>query len=279
MACPVLAVAGELEQRPRIVVVATDFSPQSLYAAETVLPLLAEEAEVHVVHVWQPSATADPTTCAVEEEYVRSLPERLTRFVSALHVPAGVAVHTVVREGRTVSQLVAYAQDHHADVIVSGRQGLNPIARFFVGSVSTALLRASTCSVLITPEPRFADLDRIRRLLFGTSESRSSGDWAEQLDAFTRRNSGRRTTLEVDDPAIGAQTQEHGYPLAGASYDPHDRRVELMLGEATAGRVHLTRNIGGVDSVAVLTGPSGQDVGLRVKHGHGQTLLTFGAES
>jgi hypothetical protein len=34
------------------------------------------------------------------------------------------------------------------------------------------------------------------------------GDWGAQLDAFSRRNVGRRGTLEVDDPEIGAQAQE-----------------------------------------------------------------------
>jgi nucleotide-binding universal stress UspA family protein len=276
--CPVLAVAGELAHRPRVVVVGTDFSPQSLYAAETVLPLLEEGAVVHVVHVWQPSAAGDPTVFAVEDEYARTLPGRLDRFVAALHVPDGVTVRSEVREGRCVSRLLAFAEEHHADLIVAGRQGINPIARFFIGSVTTSLLRGATCSVLVTPEPSLAELDRIRRALGGTSESRKPHDWAEQLDGFTRRNTGRRTKLEVDDPAIGAQTQETGYPFVGASYDAHDRRVELMLGESHAGRVHLSRSIGGVDSVAVVTEPSGRDAGLRIGHGSGQTLLTFVAE-
>ena len=229
--CPVLAVSGELDHRPRVVVVGTDFSPQSLYAAETVMPLLAEGAVVDVVHVWQPSAAADPTVFAVEDEYARTLPGRIARFIAALHVPHGVTVRSELREGRCVPQLLACAHEHHADLIVAGRQGLNPIARFFVGSVTASLLRGATCSVLVTPEPSFADLDRIRRALLGTSESRKPRDWTEQLDAFTRRNTGRRT-----------------------------------------------RSIGGVDSVAVLTEPSDSDVGPRIEHGPGQTLLTFVAE-
>lgn len=150
--CPVLAVAGELEHRPREVVVATDFSPQSMHAARTVLPLLADGAVLHVVHVWQPSATADPTAFVVEEEYARAITGRLARFVADLHAPSGVTVRTAVREGRCAAQLIAYADRHHADLIVAGRHGLNTIARFFVGSVTTALLRGATCSVLVTPE-------------------------------------------------------------------------------------------------------------------------------
>jgi nucleotide-binding universal stress UspA family protein len=151
--CPVLAVAGELERRPRTVVVGTDFSPQSLHAAEVVLPLLAEDAVVHVVHVWQPTASTDPTVYDVEEEYARALVPRMAHFVAALHAPAGVTVRSELREGRCAPQLLAAAEEHHADLIVAGRQSLSAIARFFVGSVTSALLRAATTSVLVTTGP------------------------------------------------------------------------------------------------------------------------------
>ena len=48
-----------------------------------------------------------------------------------------------------------------------------------------------------------------------------------------------------------------------------------MLGLPLANSPHLTRSIGGVDSIAVLTSPTGADLGLRISHGEGQTLLTF----
>jgi nucleotide-binding universal stress UspA family protein len=150
--CPVLAVAGELEYRPREVVVATDFSPQSMHAARAALPLLDERAAIHVVNVWQPSATADPTVFAVEDEYARTITTRLARFVADLHAPPGMTVDAMVREGRRAAQIIACAEQHHADLIVAGRHGLNTIALFFVGSVTTALLRGATCSVLVTPE-------------------------------------------------------------------------------------------------------------------------------
>jgi nucleotide-binding universal stress UspA family protein len=150
--CPVLAVAGELEHRPHEVVVATDFSRQSLDAARAVLPLLADGAVLHVVHVWQPSVTGDPTVFVVEEEYAHSIAPRLARFIDDLHLPSGVTVFTAIREGRCAAQLLHYAEEHHADLIVAGRHGLSTFARFFVGSVTTALLRGSTCSVLVMPD-------------------------------------------------------------------------------------------------------------------------------
>jgi hypothetical protein len=99
--------------------------------------------------------------------------------------------------------------------------------------------------------------------------------WSEVLDDFTRRNVGRRTKLEIDDPEIGAQSQELDYPLLGVTFDPIDDRVEIMVGELGAGEPHLSRSVGDVHSLNVLTNRDGQDVALRLTHGAGQTILTL----
>jgi hypothetical protein len=101
-------------------------------------------------------------------------------------------------------------------------------------------------------------------------------EWSRALDEFTRRNVGRRGVLEVDDPEIGAQAQEHDYPLLGATYDRNDGRVELMFGELGDRDRHLSRSIGNVGRIDVLTDERGRDIALRIGHGAGQTLLTFG---
>ena len=150
--CPVLAVTGELQRRPRGVVVATDFSPQSMHAARAALPLLERGATLHVVHVWQPTITDDPQVLAIEKMYARSITARLVRFVADLRTPPGVSVRTEVREGRGATQLIEYANEHRADLIVAGRRGPDAIAQSFVGSVTTSLLRGATCSVLVAPE-------------------------------------------------------------------------------------------------------------------------------
>jgi nucleotide-binding universal stress UspA family protein len=150
--CPVLAVGGELQRRPREVVVATDFSPQSMHAARTALPLLASGATLHVLHVWQPTTTDDPQVLGIEKMYARSITARLVRFVADLRTRPGVSVRTAVREGRAATQLIAYANEHRADMIVAGRRGPDTIAHAFVGSVATSLLRGATCSVLVAPE-------------------------------------------------------------------------------------------------------------------------------
>lgn len=233
---------------------------------------------MHLVHVWEPSTSTEPPVFEIEKEYRSALPTRFARFVSALNVPAGITVRTETREGKVAPQLIAFAESRHADLVVAGRHGLNLIARFLVGSVTTAIVRGATRSVLVTPEPSAAELDRLQRELTGASMRQTPETWARVLTEFARRNDGRRTTLEVDDPDIGAQTQESGYALIGASYDHHDDRIELMLGVPRAGGPHLTRSIAGVTFLSILTDSTGHELGLCIRHGQGQTLLMLAPE-
>jgi hypothetical protein len=70
-------------------------------------------------------------------------------------------------------------------------------------------------------------------------------------------------------------TQVSGYALLGVAYDPHDARLEVMLGTTFPGQPHLTREIGGIDAVTVVADRDGWDLGLRVRHGRGETQIAF----
>jgi len=98
------------------------------------------------------------------------------------------------------------------------------------------------------------------------------GQWAEMLRAFSNRNAGRRTILEVDTPDYGAQEEEVDYPLWGVTFDPHDDRVQIMLGDQGSVDRHLTHSIGMPTAIDVLS-ERGRDRALRIVHDGGQTLL------
>ena len=274
-ACPVLAVSADIHVPFRNVVVATDFSPASIKGVEAIVPLLTTGSVVHLVHVWEPSAVHDARLRTLDEAYAAALTDKFRRLLEILALPSGIAVKEEVLEGRASERLLDYANAHNADVVVAGRQGLNLLTRLVVGSVTEALLRGSKRSVLIAPAPTFAELDHFRRLITGTSASGTPEEWAVQLDAFTRRNRGRRAVVEVDDLALGAQVLEAGYPFQGVTFDPHDERVELMLGDGRGSSPHVTRGIGDVQSVAIATDGRGRDTALLISHPPGQTLLTF----
>jgi nucleotide-binding universal stress UspA family protein len=272
---PVLAVAGELRTLPRVAVAAVDFSPSSIAAVQAALTLLADGATLYLVHAWWCFDVDVPALRARDEAYERSLPALFERLESALRISRSVTLKRVSLPGEVPDELLSFANAKGAELLVAGRQGHGVIERLLVGSVTTALLRGATCSVLVGPVPSIADTDRLQRHVSGTFEGRAPEEWAVQLDGFTRRNYGRPTALEVDDPRIGAQSQETGYALIGATYDPHDRRVELMLGEQAGAVKHLTRTIADVSSVAVLSDARDRDVALRIAHGDGQTVLKF----
>ena len=273
--CPVLAVSPSYNLTFDTVMIATDFSPASAWAAESVMPLLTNGATIHLVHVWQPIALNDVKWRAIDEQYARSLPEKFRRFRTILHAPAGVTIKEEVREGRTPELLLQFAAAHHVDLIVAGRQGMNALTRLFVGSTTTTLLRTAACSLLIAPEPPVPDADRLQRLLTGVAEVRKPESWTVQLDDFTRQNRGRIANVEMDDLDLGAQVMESGFAFQGASYDERDDRVVLMLAGSGDLMQHVTRSIGGVKWVAIGTDADGRDFALRIDHGSGQTLLTF----
>jgi len=79
----------------------------------------------------------------------------------------------------------------------------------------------------------------------------------------------------VDDPSIGAQVQESGLALVGATYDPHDRHVSLMFGDDARHEVHLSRSLDHVRTVAVSSDPRDVDRALYIESDAGATLLTF----
>ena len=272
-AVPVLAVASGMAHTPARIVIAVDFSETSLRAARLALEVAAPNATLYLAHV-------GPRDSMLHEwngwglSYKDDAGDALQKMREQLHIPTGMTVQRVLLQGDPATELLAFAASVNADLIASGSHGHGFVARMLVGSVTTRILRCSTCSVLCVPHA--AAMTRARITVEpSTVMIIDRPEWSERLDEFTKRNVGRRGTLEVDDPDIGAQAQEHDYPLLGATYDPHDGRVELMFGELGDVGRHLTRSIGDVDEIDTLTNERGQDIALRIAHGAGQTLLTF----
>jgi nucleotide-binding universal stress UspA family protein len=270
---PVFAVATGLDHAPGRIVVAADFSETSLRAARLALDVAAPGATIYLTHV----APRDSSVSGWQgwgDTYKQDAGDALAKTRAQLKVPSDFTVQNVVLQGDPATELLAFAASVNADLIATGSHGHGFVARMLIGSVTTRIVRCSTCSVLTVPHQ--AVMSRVRTTVEpAVTLSLVHAEWAHQLDEFTRRNLRRRGVLEVDDPEIGAQAQEFDYPLLGATFDIHDQRVDLMFGEGGAGRHHLTRGISGVTSIDVLRGDAGEDLAIRIGHGAGQTLLTF----
>jgi nucleotide-binding universal stress UspA family protein len=273
--CPILAVGEHAPELPRIAVVATDFSPESIHAAKVALTMLADGAMVYLVHVWSRVEAVFPNAvlATFNDRYAATLPEKFAHVRRALGPADRFTVETLAVEGRPADLVLAVAHSMRADLVVAGTHGRGVVERWLLGSTSSALLRGAECSVLLAPPPPIVERMELVREMTGTSSVREPADWDAELRAFVDRNRDRPTALEVDDPALGAQVQERGLALVGASYDPHERQVALMFGDAER-RVHFTRNLARIRSVAVTSGPR-DDRALWIESEDGATLVTF----
>jgi hypothetical protein len=198
----------------------------------------------------------------------------LRRVHDQLRVPRGMSVQEILLQGDPATELLGFASSVNADLIATGSHGRGFIGRMLLGSVTTRIFRCSTCSVLCVPHAAAMTQARV------SGEPRpvemlADGVWAPELAEFSRRNLGRRGTLEIDDLDIDAQAQVFDFPLAGVDWDAHDRKVQIMLGDASTGGRHLTHSVSGVTSIGVLRDVHGRDVSLRVAHGMGLTVFTF----
>jgi len=269
---PVLAVPEYSSSLPKHAIVGVDFSEGSIRAAKAVLRFIAADGVLELAHVI-PRERLLFDAWVSEEEYLRFVRHSLTRFRARLAVPDSMRIDEVMLSGDPATELETYAGRVGADLIATGSHGDGFVSRIVLGSVTTKLLRIADCAVLVIP-PDAGHSDRLGAGANATLTLERSR-WSEVLDDFTRRNVGRRTRLEVDDPYIGAQSQELDYPLLGVTFDPIDDRVEIMLGELGVGEPHLSRSIGDVESLDVMTNGDAQDVALRLRHGTGQTILTL----
>ncbi len=147
---PVLAVPQNWIGIPRRLLVAVDFGPASLRAARAAMHLVAHGGSVHFAHV-ESNANAARYDDEIAATFQTRLFEDFDRFVSAAGVPDDVTITRTPLYGEIAPALLGWASAHCADLIVAGTHGVNPLARLFVGSVASKLVRGAHCAVLVSP--------------------------------------------------------------------------------------------------------------------------------
>lgn len=271
---PVLAVAPQLRDLPRRIVVAMDFSEASIEAARLALELAAKDATVSLVHVvpWERKEY-------IPEDWFRAHEQRvggeLTRVIRWLDENKEFHLSPQILYGKPASVLLGYAEKFGADLIVAGSHGRGLVGRVLAGQTIAKLIRGARCSVLVLPAAAAFRL-------FETSASAENSmghaeDWGKSLDEFSRRNQSRRGRLEIDSLDTGAQVEMSGYRFLGGFYEPRHERATLMFGDASSEGPHLVRSVSHVKSVDILRGRGANepDVALAIRHAGGQTLLVL----
>lgn len=77
----------------------------------------------------------------------------LGQTVRALQSHGHEAITTTLREGETATEILSYASEIMADLIVLGCRGLRPSIRSSLGSVSSAVLHRAPCTCIAVRGP------------------------------------------------------------------------------------------------------------------------------
>ncbi|MBN2021399.1 MAG: universal stress protein [Pirellulales bacterium] len=134
----------------RTVVVPFDFSEDAAKALATARELIGDPANLHVVHVLPILEAADPGVIweAIDDESRRqhadaALNDELARLG---HGDAG---HAVILFGDPGHEVVAYAEEVDAGLIVVASHGKSALRRLLLGSVAERIVRLAHCPVLM----------------------------------------------------------------------------------------------------------------------------------
>lgn len=68
-------------------------------------------------------------------------------------VPDGINFHQAFRIGKAYAEIVKFAHEINADLIVMGRQGRGALESIFFGTVAEKVVKKANCPVLVIPLP------------------------------------------------------------------------------------------------------------------------------
>ncbi|MFN5203155.1 MAG: universal stress protein [Gemmatimonas sp.] len=271
---PVLAVDPGLERLPRRVVIATDFSAFSVYAAQVALPLCAPDATVELVHVAPNLTEHAPGLGDFANEYRTQVQASFRAIIDRL-AQREMTFETTLLEGNVSTRLMEHLERHPADLIVTATHGYGFLRRVMLGSVAAVLVRSAPCSVLCVPGTAHTHAaaraqtpvpsDQTRAIPLDTLDA--------QLAAFTERHRGHACTVEVQRRDIGTHALGHHLVLAGMSYEAAGRILTMSFGPSEEPGNHLSHQVPGCEQVVVVSDASGRERRLVVKQGGGVTEL------
>jgi nucleotide-binding universal stress UspA family protein len=143
----------------RIIVVPTDFSDHSMRALPYAVDLAAKyDARLKVVFVNEPSLQVSDVAWVgvdertVNEDHVREARRHLEKVVLE-QVPTDVPADAEILTGNAVEEIIRYALDVNADLIVMATHGRSGMSHMLMGSTAEHVVRKAPCPVLTLKQP------------------------------------------------------------------------------------------------------------------------------
>ncbi len=269
---PLLVASRDMTRLPIRVLVAMDLNKHGLQAAPRALQVMANAKSISCVHVKPRSEFMDIDWAEFDKEYDAEMEERYQKLDGDL-AKTGMHGELIVLHGEPSHELADYSSFSRAELIVVGVRRRAGKARSLGGRMASRVIRQASCSVLVVPGVLPQKASGLQQHAT-TAVIQDSKVWPVALRNFTSRNVGRLVNLEVDDLEMGALVEATAYPLLGVDFDHKDARITITLGDMQGMEHHLNRTVSHPEAVSVLS-VNGRDTALSVKHGTGQTLLTF----
>lgn len=135
----------------KTIVVAANAEADQPWLADAAAQLSRQiEARVAVVSVDE--LETEKLAPLPREQFVARAEEAATRAVERLRA-AGVEASEHVRSGRALDEILAFADEQDADIVIVGSSVRGPIASRLLGSVPMALIQRSRRPVLVVTGP------------------------------------------------------------------------------------------------------------------------------
>ena len=147
-----------MQEQPIRVLYCTDFSENASRAFAYALDAAAlrKGSELHLIHVipepdaqfWKSyiyDAEGD-----VDEKAKKDIDEKIDREYRP-QIPEGLIFKTAFRIGKSHAEILKYAEEIGARLIVVGRQGTGALTSLFFGSVAEKVVKKAHCPVLVIP--------------------------------------------------------------------------------------------------------------------------------
>jgi nucleotide-binding universal stress UspA family protein len=154
---PVLVVRNKPEGPYRRVLVAVDFSPCSVRAAQIALNIAPASASIYLAHVFEAPFEGMMFYAGVADDRIgeyrlaarREAESAMRSTIASLPNPERL-MQIVDHAAHAPSKLRDIAADLRADLIVAGRHGKSLTEHLLLGSVTQHLLAECACDVLVT---------------------------------------------------------------------------------------------------------------------------------
>jgi nucleotide-binding universal stress UspA family protein len=143
----------------KVIVVPTDFSDYSLRALAYANGLAEKYgAGIKLVYVNEPALqVSDVAWTGVNErtlkdQHLHEAQRNLQEIVTE-QIPSDIPSEAVVLNGEAVDEIIHYANDVRADLIVMATHGRGKISHLLMGSTAEHVIRKASCPVLTLKQP------------------------------------------------------------------------------------------------------------------------------